>query len=333
MKKILLLLLTLSIMAAATACAAEAQETPVVTATEIQKQSVEAFGVVISTSVKNITLDFQAPVVGIHIKDGEHVTAGQQLVSLDLTEMRNAVENKELSLAAAKNNVDRTLTNTDMKKLLNDQKNAQTVYNKSAKELEVKELLYTSGSISQNDLDSFRKLVDNDKKNLQDIQYAIENLKNNKGSESEQKSLETSILEADLRLLNSKLSKPYIKDNKIVSDVKNGIVYEIGYIQGDITNPQRKLLSILDLDSLEIEATIPEEFVKDVEVGSAVTIIPVADKSKKYTGKVSYMSGKAFDKNGETQVPVRILFDSTDEFLLPGFNVDVSIETGNATKN
>lgn len=325
MKKILLVLLAIGLLASTAACGSEAAAAPVATTDQTQNQNVEAFGVIKATAVKNITLDFQAPVTKLYVKEGERVKSGQPLVALDLSEMGNMIGNKNLSLAAAKNSINRTLSNTDLKKLQNDQKNAQAIYDKDAKELDTKESLYTAGSITLNELDSFRKQVDNDKKNIQDITYAIENQKNSKGTENDQKSLESSILESDLKLLNSRLAKTYINGSDVISDVRNGLVYDLGYVQGDIAGPQRKLLSIMDLDTLVVEAKVPEEFISEVKMGSSVSIIPTADKTKKYTGKVTYISGIALNNNGETQIPVNITVDNMDEFLLPGFNVDVSI--------
>jgi HlyD family secretion protein len=325
MKKILLVLLAIGLLASTAACGNEAAAAPVATADQSQNQNVEAFGVVKATSVKNITLDFQAPITKLYIKEGERVKSGQPLVALDLSEMENTIGNKNLSLAAAKSNLNRTLSNTDLKKLQNDQKNAQTIYDKDAKELETKESLYSAGSITLNDLDSFKKQVDGDKKSLQDIAYAIENQKTSKGTENDQKILESSLLESDLKLLDSRLAKPYIKGSDVISDINDGLVYDLGYTQGDIAGPQKKLFSIMDLNTLVVEANIPEEFINDVKVGSTVSIIPTADKTRKYTGKVSYISGIASNNNGETQIPVNITVDNMDDFLLPGFNVDISV--------
>lgn len=332
MRKILLLLLAIGLLASTAACGSEAAAEPVdTTAAAVQDKGVEAFGVVKATETKDITLDFQAIVTDIHVKEGEHVKAGQQLVSLDMSEMENTTGNKELSLSAAKSSVSRTLVNTDLKKLQNDQKNAEAIYSKDNQELETREQLYKAGSITLNELDNFKKQVDSDKKNLEDIVYSIEMLKNSKGTENDQKSLESAILESDLKLLNNRLDKAYIKDSAIISDVDNALIYEIGYVQGDIAGPQKKLLSIMDLDSLVVEAKVPEEFIKDVKPGATVQITPLADKTKQYTGKVIYISGLASDNNGETQIPVRITIDNMDDFLLPGFNVEVVIGAGTGT--
>ncbi len=334
MRKIMILLLTAVMLVSVSACTAESAEIPVET-TPVQKQSVDAFGVVNATVVKNITLDFQAPITGIHVKEGEHVARGKKLVSLDMTEMESAVAVKELSLAAAKKDTDRIQENTNMNKLLNDRKNAQSIYEKSIEELEAQENLFETGSVSLNELEGFSKQADSANKNVQDISYAIESLKNDRGSQNDRINLEVSTLEMDLNLLNSRLTKAYLSDSCVVSDVSNGIVYDIAYIEGDIAGPQKKLLSIMSLDDLEIHAYISEEFYKDIKIGSAVTISPASDKTKQYTGHISHISSRALVNNGETQIPVRIAIDKADDFLLPGFNVDVSIsiEAENSTAN
>ena len=333
MKKILLVLLAIGLLASTAGCGSQAAAAPVAAAEESRNQNVEAFGLIKATAVKNITLDFQAPVTKLYVKEGERVKSGQPLVALDLSEMENMIADKNLSLSAAKNNISRSFSNTDLKKLQNDQKNAQAIYDKDVNELNTKQSLYSAGSIPFSELDSFRKQLDSDKKNLQDIAYAIENQKTSKGTENDQKSLESSLLESDLKLLNSRLAKTYIKGSDIISDMNDGLVYDLGYAQGDIAGPQKKLLSIMNLDTLVVEANIPEEFISDVKIGSSVSIIPTADKTRKYTGKVSYISGIASNNNGETQIPVNITVDNLDEFLLPGFNVDVSITAdGKAAK-
>jgi len=328
MKKMIIVLSAISILVSLTACSKESDAVPAAAAEDVRTQSIDIFGVVSPAEVKNITLDFQAPITRIHVKEGERISFGKPLVTLDLTEMETAIAVKELSLAAAKKNMDRLDQNTDLNKLLNDLKNARAVYDKSARELEKQEQLYEAGSISLSDLESFRNQADSDKKVVQDITYAIENLKNNKGSQNDRMNLEASTLEADLKLLRSRLAKSWLSGSEIISDIQDGVVYDIGCIEGDIAGPGQKLLSVLNLESLEIAADVPEEFYNEIRIGSVVTITPVADRTRTYTGRITDISARAFDNNGESQIPVRISIDDADDFLLPGFNVDVGINIG-----
>jgi HlyD family secretion protein len=327
MRKIILAVLAIGMILMTTACGSQVAASSTGTKTEEAKQNIEAYGIVKATDIKNITLDFQAPILKINVKEGEKVKAGQSLVTLDITDLNAQIENKKLALQISESNRNLAGKNTDLRKLQNDLESAQDIYSRDNEDLSSKEKLYEAGSISLTDLQACKKLVENDKKNITDITYAIEDRNNNKGMEKEQKSIESAILESDIKLLNNKLIKPYINGSDIISDVGNGLVYDIwDDAAGDIAGPQKKLLSLMNLDSLIIEANVPEEFIKDVKIGAKVEIIPTADKSKKYAGKVTYISSKAYSNNGETLVAVFISIDNKDDFLLPYFNVDVKIK-------
>lgn len=133
------------------------------------------------------------------------------------------------------------------------------------------------------------------------------------------------ILSSTLDSLKSKLKKSYMKDNNIVSDVANGVVYDVGYQNGDIASAGKKVLSIKNLDTMYIKADVAEEFIKDVKLGADVSIVPAADASKEYKGKVTKIADMAIEKNNQTIVPVEISIDNKDGFLLPNFNVEVKI--------
>jgi multidrug resistance efflux pump len=125
--------------------------------------------------------------------------------------------------------------------------------------------------------------------------------------------------------MRDRINKSYISENNIVCTMENGIVYDLGYKAGDSINPENKLLSLMNLDTIVVKANVAEEFIKDVKQGAKVEIIPVADKSRKYDGTVTAMAKNALVQNGETVIPVEISVDNKDSFLLPNFNVDVKI--------
>lgn len=138
-------------------------------------------------------------------------------------------------------------------------------------------------------------------------------------------------LENEINVMKSKLNKSYIKDNKIICDVDKGIVYDFNCTLGDTIKPGVKILSVLNSNNIVIQANVSEEFIALVKDGAIADIIPAAAKGIKYTGKVTYISNKAVQKNGETTVPVEITLDKTDG-LMPDFNVEVNISAGKVKK-
>jgi len=242
-------------------------------------------------------------------------------------------------------------SDADIRKALSDLEYCKSMYQKSLKDLSKKEELIKSDAISEEELDITKKDVDAKKKAMEDAQYAIEILKDAKQDEIDK--LEANInqrlssvdnilhssdinlikiqkekittLEEDISEMKDNMNKSFIKQNSIISDVDNGVVYDIGVKQGNRIDNSRKLLSILDLNSLVVQADVAEDFIKDVKLGADAIIIPQMNKSKEYKGKVTRISNKAILKNGETDVCVEISIDNKDDFLIVDTNVDVKI--------
>ena len=176
-------------------------------------------------------------------------------------------------------------------------------------------------------MDDFRDFVKEKEKVVTNINPSLEQVLGVNGIDVQAERV--SVLEYDLRRMKNKLNQSFLKGNVIVSDYSKAVVYEIscaaGYTVG-VGENQQKLLSIMNLDSLYILADVAEEFIKDVKLGKKATIIPVADNSRKYYGKVIRIADMAIQKSGETNVTVEISIDQPDGFLRPNFNVDVELE-------
>jgi multidrug resistance efflux pump len=248
-------------------------------------------------------------------------------------------------------------TDPDIKKAVSQWEEAQRVYAQLSKDLETKQVLCDQGAVSKNELEQFKSSVDAKQNEMDTLKLTIDALRYTK--QKEINTLEASIneknasvknyqvelgmvkgvesadikvqqekiasLEYGIQSLKDKLAKSYIVQNQIVSDVKNGVVYEIGYKAGDIVNNEKKVLSLMDLNSVVVEANVSEEFIKDVKLSAPVVISPIADASKEYKGSVVAISDMAVKQNGETVIPVQIAIENMDGFLRPNFNVNVDI--------
>lgn len=268
-------------------------------------------------------------------------TSGEQK---DIKRLQNDLASKQTKL---KNSSD-----SDIQKALSNLKYTQDLYNKALKDFSSEEALFKAGAISQSELDSAKKDVNAKNKAAEDAKYDIDILKADKQKEIDglQANIDQKLssvdnlqlssdinlikiqnekiatIEEDIKQMKDKISKVYIKQNEIISDVDNGVVYDIGYVQGNRFDVSKKLLSILDLNSLVVQADVAEDFIKDVKLGADVIIIPQMDKTKEYKGKVTSISSKAIKKDGETDIPVEISIDNKDDFLVADANVDVIIQ-------
>ena len=160
---------------------------------------------------------------------------------------------------------------------------------------------------------------------IEDLQGQYTLLKDTKNKTKAQKE-EMASLERNLEMLKAKKTKPYLEGNKIISCVQEGVVFDLGHSTGDMLNGSEKALSIANTKKLYINANIPEDFIKDVNIGADVTIIPLADRAKEYEGKILRIADKAYNDTGETFVPIEISINDNDGFLKVDYNVDIAID-------
>ena len=222
-------------------------------------------------------------------------------------------------------------------------------------DLALRTTLYKDGSVSERELEQELHAVDALRSQVKNLALSIESLENHQRQELNRLRLQISqksvgvdnlriqteelagpeittieIQKAQIRSYEQEMAqllatslRPFVVDNQVVSDVENGIVYEITKTEGEPVAPGVPLVKLLDLDSLVVEAGVPEEFVKDIALESTATITPLADPDRTYTGRVTHVAGMANSKNGETIVNVTIEVSDHDGFLLPYFNVDI----------
>lgn len=259
-----------------------------------------------------------------------------------------------------KRNELRNESSADIQKLLSEIKFAKKLYQQVKKELADKEHLLAVGAIPQYEFDQFEKKYDQEDENLVNLEISLKKLKEDKRDEIENlqkelelkenkivslklslkenrsmlekdslaKKIEIKNLESDIKVLEDKLfAKSYLAGEKVVVDIDHGVVHNLEVVDGDIigSDYKDKLLDIMDLSTVMVEAEVPEEFIKDIKVGAEATIVPLADSKRKYHGKVMRVSNMAIKDGGETIVLIEVSIDDYDDFLLPNFNVDVEI--------
>ena len=305
------------------------------------KNVVEAFGSIKANDIKNIVVDFSTAIEKIHVKEGQQVKQGDVLVTLDMSGYRAELKGKEHRLnivQSEKNKIQNTPVENDgneiaIKKAESVVAFSEKLYIQEQNDFATKEDLFKSGAIPKSQLDEAKKVVDLRHKELESSKYDLESIKTNKKKKTDNKDdlkikdSEIASEHHNISTLQDKLKRSYISNNNLVCDVPNGIIYEIGYQAGDFTDISKKLLSIINADSMVVEAEVAEEFIKDIKLGSEVKIIPLADKDKAYKGKVTQISHRAIQKNGDTIIPVEISIENNDGFLMPNFNVDAIIQT------
>lgn len=262
------------------------------TVAPVENHTIDAFGTVKVKTISELVVDFPARIMEVHVEAGQMLTASQKLVTLDVSDMRNGIEKQQF----------------EIQRLQNELQMQQTRHQKAQQDLERRQALLEAGAIPGTDYEEFEM-------NVKEAANAIKNV-------------EISISAANsesARLKNKLYGNPHLKGNALVSPFQQGLVYELNCQAGQTTDAARSLLSIMDLQTIYAEAEIPEEFIGDVKMDAAVVMVPVADSSRTYHGRIQKISDMAVERNGETIIPVEIILDDFDQFLKPNYNIDVQI--------
>ena len=347
-------------------------------APENQAGEIDAWGEVKYTRMEDISIDFPSVVTDVTVKEGERVTLGQPLVTLDLSEYNGNVEKLKQQLAAnqaalptaeqdvsalqadiaqTQSEIARKTgeygsgTSADLKLLQNSLTLAQKELAAAKSDLQNYRSLYNAGAVPKATLDQYADALDQRQKAVNDVQANIQktrtalkdeldqlnvSLKSKQAQLSQAKLGNTanvakqqggvSSAQVDLDAMTAKTAKNYIKGNRIVSDVRNGIVQNIAVSDAAHLGAQgapTKVLQIIDADSLTVSAEVDEEFIGSVKVGGTVRIVPISDPNASLSGTVTQIPELAVEKDGKRVIRVLVKPNDPNHLLKPGYTADV----------
>ena len=314
----------------------------------------EAFGLVVGERSKNIHLDLPATVVAVHVTEAQLVKRGDLLLTLDLTEYETLLASRENRLAAERlklRRMEQTLERDHQRSATELQR--QEIALKTARaEAQLARDEYASeqrlGQQPSHRMEQLRLTAESSERRVADLELAIKEAQYTYDehatallviasaqvdgeARSTPQGLDVAVqrrtvasVELEVAALTRSGSPPYLDGTRVISEFDRAIVTDLAVRPGDRVD-RSHLLRLIDLDSVIVEAHVAEEFIRDVQVGDPVTIIPLADPRRESRGTVQRLSGMAVFRSGETIVPVAISIDDNQGLLLPNFNVDVVI--------
>ena len=344
--RMLMALLTAALMLSTACSNSESPGPSIIEPPDADGNPVEAFGVIKPAGLQVISVGFPAKLSRMDVTEGQRVGQGDVLAALETDEFKNGLGaceaeisrlERDLKILRGKRKVNAGMLAQgklpDMERLANSLEDASSSLLSAQKALEYKEALLSSGSIPQSELEEAEALVSLRKSAARDAELQLESLKAAKYAELN--GLDAEITEMDdkitaqnseLAAMRQKLSSDFLRGDDIVCPEGRWLVSEVYSWEGMTVSPAEKIIELMDISSLFVEANVDEQFIRAVKTGARVTIIPDADRSLLYVGKVSFIASLAVTSNGETSIPVRIGIDDADSFLMPGLNVAVKIE-------
>lgn len=292
---------------------------------EAKIEEVQAYGVVDFTVEQSISVDFNARVDKIHVKEGERIKKGDPLVDFDISELTNNIASKKMEIDEIKFDLGKKDYSVDKLKL--DLKNSEEELAKLEKDYNKKKTLYNEGAVSQDEYSKLKDSIDQKKRSVSKLKLELSSTRDRvKGEKNTQRNT-LSRLEDQLKRLEDKYSKAnFTNNNQIVSSIENGVVTKVDSNEGAYVNRENNVMTIVDLDSRIVRADIAEEFIGRIEEGQKAIITSQAVPGKEYEGEIVRIWGTSIKKGGETIVPIEINVKDLDDKLFLNFNVDVKIE-------
>lgn len=232
--------------------ARKAKSLETITSAPERDNILEAWGEVKAEKIYDISIDFPSIVTDIKVKEGDRVSLGQELVTLDMSEYLGTMEKLQQQLAAGQAGLQNIVqdssalsadiaqlekdistktqelnkgTNADIKMLQTSLRLAKKEEETAKRDVINNQALYDAGSVPQNELDQYIAILDQREKALSDIETNLEKTKS---------SLKTELNQLDISLKSKKAQLEQIENSNGANTVKQNSSVAVAQVDLDI---------------------------------------------------------------------------------------------------
>ncbi len=131
--------------------------------------------------------------------------------------------------------------------------------------------------------------------------------------------------EAELKEMQGRLNKSYLKGDAIIIDEAEGVIYEIPVTEGTRLEGGEPILRLINPNELVINVDVPEAFINKMKVGNQADITFTASADEIIKGKVSRIAQTARVVNGENMINVELEVTDQTAALKQGYEVSAII--------
>jgi RND family efflux transporter MFP subunit len=298
--------------------------------TSILKEDIESriqsTGTIISMDKRDVISNVEEKIKEIYVEKGDKVEKDQVLIKLDETDILYRIKDSKLRRDIEIENLNQ-LNKEGSKEFEIQLSNAQIRYEDAKSTYDRNEKLYEEGIIT---LVEFEKSKDDMDQLYNDYLLAEDKLKNANNDK-------------EITIQKQKIELARIEVEKLEKELQNytikspitGTVVDTNISESGIVKSYESLISIQDLEHLEIVLNINEYDASKLEVGDLVVITGDSFEGKVYDGEIKYVGSIAKQleqaQGKENVVEVKVDIKNSDEFLKPGFSAKVDILTDKKT--
>lgn len=256
-------------------------------------------GQIEASSEATIASKVSGRVAGVNVKLGDRVEKGQVLFTIESREASHNLAESEADLGIKQVGYDTAQVSYDTAaQALND---AQVNYDRIS-------TLYESGAVSKTDLEDANTKLVNARLSLEQARLSLEQTKQ----------------EIDKLHVTISTAQDNLEEYTVTAPI-SGYIGEIDVDLGEMVSSSKDVASIVSIDTVKVEASIPESVVNNINLGNKVPVI-VDSLNKSVEGTVTAIAPKA--DSTTMGYPVEITVANPDGEIKPGMTVKINLVTG-----
>lgn len=288
-----------------------------------------ASGKVVADEEIQVVSKLPGKVAQVHVKEGSVVKKGDALVELESTDYVQQMKQAESSIVSARARMADVQAGTrsqELQRLASGVEQAKAGLQVARNTYNRMQVLYQSGAISQAEFEKASLELEKARTGYEQGKAQLDLAKAGPTSNS------VAALQADVDRLQTSLemAKTAYQNTKIQAPIA-GLVARRSIDSGEMAQSGVPLLMLVKMDEVKIEASVPQEQINQIKVGSTVQVRVSGLGDKSYTGVIDFVSPIS-DSNTST-FPVKVKVKNSDATLRAGMLAEVYLEEGNNPTN
>ncbi len=270
----------------------------------------------------DITSKISAKVLSINVDVGSVVNKGDCLIKLDSKDLEAAAAQQQSAVNIAKANLNKIKSGARPEQIAQAQAqfdSAKANYENIKNTYEINEEIFEAGGLPKIQLDQSKTALAAAEAAYKSAESTLSMLNNGETADT------IAVYEAQLKGAMAGLNTAEVLlQNGTVTSPISGVVTAKNINNGELAAAGVPLLTVVNLNSLIINAYIPSTLANEIYTNQQVSIKVSEISGKEFTGVISVISSAVDSKNKNILVKVKI--NEADSMLKPGMFAEIGIK-------
>lgn len=269
-----------------------------------------------------ITSKINARVSSMNVDVGDAVSKGDSIIILDSKDMEAEAQQAQAAVEVAQANLNKVKSGSRPEQIEEAEaavESAKANYENVKTTNERNKVIFDAEGMSKSALEQSETALVAAEATYKSAQAALDML--NKGETSES----IAIAESQVKSAQATLNTAQVQlENGVIKSPISGVITAKNINEGELAIAGTTLLSIVNLDTIVINAYVPSTYINKMSVNQEVKIKISEVPDKEFDGEISVIDPIVDSKN--KNVLVKVLFKEKDPLLKPGMFAEVGIE-------